>query len=256
MIATPEFNFQKTPVTLIIAGLCLALEVVCTLDPERRYYYYNDLHLGIWLQIWEGELWRPFTTTLLHGDFLHAAFNLYWLAVFGSVIENWLGSLRTLGLIVLLAYLSSLTEYVLGNYLGFDPTGGVGLSGVGYGLFGLLWVGGWHRADFREVVNLETVQLMLGWFVFCIFTTYMDWMRIGNLAHAGGLVFGMLIGLAVFRSRPRWLWPPLAVIASLAVLATLYAAPGHEHYEYVLQRHEAERQFETQQSLAPRDGVD
>ena len=38
-------------------------------------------------QIWSGQLWRPLTSCLLHGDILHLVFNLYWLWIFGAVIE-------------------------------------------------------------------------------------------------------------------------------------------------------------------------
>ena len=40
----------------------------------------------------------------MHGGPLHAAFNVYWLMVFGPALENRLGSWRMLGLVVLLIY--------------------------------------------------------------------------------------------------------------------------------------------------------
>ncbi len=92
MLATPEINFRRTPVTLILTALALALEVVCTLKPEMRLSYYDEFKLGIWWQIWAGELWRPFTTTVLHGGILHALFNMYWMTVFGPVVEHHFGS--------------------------------------------------------------------------------------------------------------------------------------------------------------------
>jgi len=33
--------------------------------------------------------------------------------------------------------------------------GGIGLSGVGYGLFGLLWVLSWHASDFAGGVDSQ-----------------------------------------------------------------------------------------------------
>lgn len=236
MIPTPEINFQRTPVTLILAALVLALEVVCTLDPARRLQYLVDFRLGMSFEIWQWQWWRPFTCVLLHGNLLHALFNVYWLSVFGPAIENWIGPYKTLALVVLLAYTSSLAEYVVGNWLLDRHHGLVGLSGVMYGLFGLLWVGGWHRTDLRAICNETVVQGMIAWGVFCIVTTYLDWMPVANLAHGAGMALGMLIGMAIFKPRQRVLWTATAALYSGLMLATLIGAPGHLGYEW--SRHE------------------
>jgi hypothetical protein len=156
MLALPEINFKRTPATLIIMAVAVALEVVCTIDDlqggGRRLAYCND-YLGILPLIWMGELWRPFTSTLMHGDLLHAGFNVYWLLIFGAALENHLGSYRTLGLIVLLGYVSMLPEYVIGSYHREQPIMIVGLSGIVYGLFGMLWIGR-HPADRPNPIDL------------------------------------------------------------------------------------------------------
>jgi membrane associated rhomboid family serine protease len=228
-----DIDFRRTPVTIILAGITLALEIVCTLDPERRFYYYNDLKLGMLSTIWEGELWRPFTTTLLHANLLHAAFNTAWLWVFGQTLEPRFGSLRFLGLCVLLAYGSMLPQFLVTNYhVPVDAqVGCVGFSGVVYGLFGLLWVGRRWRPELAEVCDAQTVKLMLGWFVLCIALTHLDLMPVANIAHGAGLAFGVLYGLAAFDVRRRLRWSALAVAATLAVLATLLGFPGHNGYE-------------------------
>ena len=244
MIPTPEINFNRTPVTLILAALALALEVVCTLDPDRRDLYVNGFRLGMWWQVWTGQLWRPFTCVLLHGDLLHVLFNVYWLAVFGPAIENWLGSYKTLALIVLLAYVSSLGEYVLGFWLSGIHSSLVGLSGVVYGMFGLLWVGGWHRAELRDVCNEQVIQGMIAWFFFCMVMTYLEWMPIANIAHAAGLAQGMLIGMAIFKTKRRRVWVPAAALFAVLFLSTLIAAPGHAGYETARAKKRGEQHIE------------
>jgi len=226
-------DFRRTPVTIILSGIIVALEVVCTLDPERRFYYYDGLKLGMLSTIWEGELWRPFTTTLLHANLLHAAFNVYWLWVFGQTLEPRFGSLRFSGLCVLLAYGSTLPQFLVTNYdVPVDAqVGCVGFSGVNYGLFGLLWVGRRWRPEFAEVCDAQTVRLMLAWFVLCVVLTHVDLMPVANMAHGAGLLFGVLYGLAAFDIRRRLRWSALAVAATLAVLATLVGFPGHNGYE-------------------------
>jgi membrane associated rhomboid family serine protease len=231
-----QFDFARTPVTLIIAAIALALEVVCTFDDGRRIYYMNDLQLAIWWQIWDGQWWRPVTTALLHGHLLHALFNIAWLLVFGQAIERWLGPARTLGLYVLLAYMSMLPEYVWSEHTT------VGLSGVLYGLVGFCWIGRAQRDDLAEVCTPAVMQMMLAWLVFCAVASHVRIMPVANVAHVCGLVFGLLYGLAV--------WGPwrrgsrvAAVAATLAVFSLLYAAPWHEHYQYV-QRLRELRQLE------------
>jgi hypothetical protein len=56
---------------------------------------------------------------------------------------------------------------------------------------------------------------------------------VANIAHGAGLALGVLIGLAVFQTRRRWIWTTLAVAFSLIALATMIAAPGHPHYKWV-----------------------
>jgi len=256
MLPTLEINFKRTPVTLIIMALAAALEVVCTIDPARRIEYYNQW-LGILPRMWTGEPWRPLTSTLMHGGFIHAAFNLYWLVIFGSALENRFGWYRTLGLIVLLGYVSMMCEYVIGGYNRDEPVMIVGLSGIIYGLFGILWVGRRWCREFHAVCDTRTAQILLGWFVLCIFFTRFGIMSVANIAHGAGLAFGALYGLAIFDARRRLRWAVPAVLITTLVLSTLIACPGHAGYEYAKRRRQIERQFEAlQQGLADQQQSD
>jgi GlpG protein len=221
----PEIDFRRTPVTILLAIAIIALEAVCTLDPARRFYYYDTMRLGISPGVWRGQLWQPFTTTLLHGSLLHAAFNVWWLWVFGQFLEPRLGSPRFLALTVLLAYTSSLPQFLWGYYSqGFG--GMVGFSGVVYGLFGWLWMGSRQDPAFRAVCNAGTVKVMLIWFVLCILMTQAHMMLVGNLAHGAGLVFGVLFGLAAYGRNYRRAWQIMAGFATLVVLASMVIHPA------------------------------
>jgi membrane associated rhomboid family serine protease len=89
-----------------------------------------------------GEIWRLITGIFPHAGILHLAFNIYWLWVFGTLVEQVYGHLRTAALIALFALGSGSLEFAF-------ALGGVGLSGVGYGFFGLLWVLSRHDDRFR-----------------------------------------------------------------------------------------------------------
>ena len=151
------------------------------------------------------EPWRLLTSTLHHVGFLHLGFNVYWTWVLGGAVEARIGTLRTLGLITLLATVSSAAEYTI-------TSGGVGLSGVVYGLFGCLWA--WSGKDSTVWENLpeNTFRIFVGWFFVCIALTYADIMPVANIAHGAGCVIGGLIGLG-------WLRLTLALSAGTLVLA-------------------------------------
>jgi len=142
------------------------------------------------------ELWRHASSALFHGDILHLLFNLYWLLVFGFIVEEAFGAARTLALTALLALGSGAWQYGLSG-----P--GIGLSGVGYGYFGLLWVLDRTDRRFRGLMEPSFVRLFVGWFFFCIVVTWLDIWHIGNVAHGSGAVMGGVLGWAVSRELPR-----------------------------------------------------
>lgn len=229
-----EIDFWRTPVTLLVIGVAASLELLATLQPSMRVELYETYHLGLDWRIWQGEVWQPVTTCLLHGDLLHAAFNLLWLLLFGTLLEQRYGSLRFLGLLVLLGYASSLPEYVISNYRVpvEEQHGLVGMSGVVYGLFGILWIGRYWKQEFYAWCDDQTALLFLGWFFFCVVMTRAGRMNVANVAHLGGVAFGVLYGEAIYNRAQRWLWRPLSVVATLIVLASLVAVPGHRGYEH------------------------
>src|SRR5688572_7324516 len=96
--------------------------------------------------------WRLLTTTLLHGDIIHLVFNVYWLWTFGTAIEGRFGTARTLALYAFLGAGSSAAECAL-----FD--GGIGLSGIGYGLFGFLFVLAKRDPRLADAIDAGTVRL-------------------------------------------------------------------------------------------------
>jgi GlpG protein len=227
-------------VTLIIAAVAVALELASTFDDmayginaARREYFAMGLRLGMLSPVWSGELWRPFTATLLHGSLLHAAFNVYWLVVFGGVLEPRFGSGRYLGLLVLLGSVCSMTSFLISN-LDTPLDGqisGLGLSGIIYGLFGILWMGRRWRREFQAVCDADTVRLFVAWFFVCIVITYLDFMPIDNIAHGAGWALGTLYGLAMFDPKHPARWVALAAACSILILATMIACPGHPLYE-------------------------
>ena len=169
---------------------------------------------------WQRQPWLLITTTLLHANPLHLAFNLYWLAVFGVAIEGVFGTLRTAALLLVLAASSSAAEHAV-------SASAIGLSGVGYGLFGFLWA--IQRSDprFRGAIDQQTTLLFVAWFFFCIASTYTGLLPIGNVAHASGALMGGLLGWGCSRARAPGLarFLPSAGFVGLVALACTVGRP-------------------------------
>lgn len=143
-----------------------------------------------------GEPWRLVVSALPHlldvgrFDVFHLPFNLYWLWIFGTLIEDVFGHVKTLALFLLFAAGSAAAEYALFR-------GGIGLSGVGYGLFAMVWVLARRDPRFHGAIDTRTTRLMVGWFFFCILATAAKVWAVANVAHGVGALLGALVGVAI-----------------------------------------------------------
>jgi membrane associated rhomboid family serine protease len=165
--------------------------------------------------VWDGELWRLLTAPFIHGDIIHLIFNLYWLIRFGSEVEHWMGSLRFAGFFVVTGLASSAAQFM------FDA-GGIGLSGVGYALFGLLYALRRDKDFAAAQMQPGVIQLFVGWFFLCIATTTLGLWRVGNVAHGAGAVIGWLFGRVVLPPNRIILVPGLAVLLLAFTSLSLY----------------------------------
>jgi GlpG protein len=166
--------------------------------------------------IWEGQLWRFATTVFIHGNLIHLGFNLYWLWRFGRDVEVWMGSLLFAGFLLLVGAGSAAVEF-----LAFAHAG-IGLSGVGYGLFGLLYALRRYKDFAAAQMQPQTVQFFVFWFFLCIVLTYTKLMPVANVAHGAGCVLGWLIGQAVLARGRVWLLAGLTVVVFGLIVAPLY----------------------------------
>ena len=132
----------------------------------------------------DGELWRLWTVTLVHGGLLHLLFNMYALWLAGPLVERLYGRWRFLLFYLLFALGGSLASFAFS-----DSRYAVGASGAIFGLFGLLFAAEQihkpildrqSRAFLGQLGGLLVINLIFGFVV----------PNIDNMAHIGGLVTG------------------------------------------------------------------
>ena len=77
--------------------------------------------------------------------------------------------------------------------LAFSDTTGIGFSGIGYALFGFLLVKSKTSEVYKNVPDSKTMNLFLFWLVLYIVLTKTEIWTVGNAAHIGGLLWGVLL---------------------------------------------------------------
>jgi membrane associated rhomboid family serine protease len=182
-LGTPRLReLPRFPVTAGVLGLSIAVTIAWLVGADIEA-------LVLDVRAFHGEPWRLVTSVLPHVDPLHLAFNAFWVWRFGAAIERRFGHVRALLLLAALAVSSGAAEMAV-------FVGGVGLSGVGYGLFGLLLA---LRGRDPGLPRIEPgiALLFLGWFFVCVGTTMIGWMPVANVAHAIGFLQGFLLGAAL-----------------------------------------------------------
>ena len=149
--------------------------------------------------IFSGSYWGLVTSNFLHTELWHIAFNLYWLWIFGKKIE--FESKKTFyGLLILSsALVSSLSE------LSFADTTGIGLSGIGYSLFGFIFVKSKTTEAYKNYLDKRTIRLFIFWLFLCIVLTQTKTWNVGNAAHISGLLWGITLAyISKFDNYKQW----------------------------------------------------
>lgn len=160
------------------------------------------------------EPWRLLTACLLHGNTLHLLFNLAWTWRFGQILEPIVGLVPMVAICVVLGAGSMAAEWAFFR-------GGIGLSGVGYGLFGVLWAMNRFAPNYRGVMDKRTAEMFAVWFFLCIAFTYFNVMPVANVAHGVGALLGGLIGLLFSPFAGKRRAGTAGLIAALALIGVL-----------------------------------
>ncbi len=136
-----------------------------------------------------GQYWRLVTPIFLHFGWLHITFNMLWLWELGRRIEDQVGSLHLLSIVLCIGIASNLyqAQSTPTAYFG-------GMSGVIYGLLG-------YCAVFNLISPNRQLQLPMAIYIFMLLSLAAGFLGIfdflaemANTAHLSGLVLGLVMG--------------------------------------------------------------
>ena len=140
----------------------------------------------------QGQIWRLITPMFLHGDMPHLAFNMMAMYFLGSVVERIHGIGFMVTITLLCQVVSALAQAMTPQNFGGTPFA-IGASGAVVGLFGYLWIRPLIQPSYPVRIPPFFVAITLGWLLMGVIGVLPD---IANVAHASGLLMGMLLAPA------------------------------------------------------------
>ncbi len=204
---------QSTPfMTLLI----IVINVFCFLIETVQPGYMQSAFIAHYALI--PDHLRPFslvTSMFLHGGWLHLIGNMWFLWVFGSHVEDALGSAR-FAVFYMVSGIVSGTVQLLLNFGSPVPT--IGASGAIAGVMGAFLIL-YPRARvvtlifiivFITTIELPAAFMLIYWFAIQLisgltsFSSFTDQGGVAWFAHVGGFLAGILIVKAFLGNRRRY----------------------------------------------------
>lgn len=189
---------RRAPATFILIAVCVLASIFTDFannkENWRQLSFTDQSELSgepsfsgdgdLFGAIGEGEVWRLITPIFVHGSWMHLVFNVYWAWVLGSQIENKKGTLTYLYLVLVSAIVSNVAQATI------DTPYFLGFSGVGYALFGYVWM----KSTFEPASGISIDRLNSALFIIWFFLGLAKLMPVANVAHGVGLAVGVLWG--------------------------------------------------------------
>ena len=189
---------RPTPLTWGLIGLCVAVALLTELGNQKvmvALLTIADPRLPTavtlisafnvtlpWLALPWHEPWRLVTPVLVHFGIIHILFNMLWLRDLGRIVEATHGVRYLAAFVLVCAVVSNIAQYQIAQQPMF-----AGMSGVVYGLLGLVWLRGRLDPWIGYGLSTSTMQFMMIWFVLGFVGNF----GVANWCH----FFGLLIGI-------------------------------------------------------------
>jgi membrane associated rhomboid family serine protease len=209
--------------TYTILGITIAVSLSAIISTEGELIF-RTLELNKFL-VDAGEWWRLFTVVLVHGGtsismvspeeasnvllagLIHLGFNMYALFLCGPLIEQIYGPVRMVAFYLVSALGASAATFAFG-----ESAFVVGASGAIFGMFGVLFAASRLHLPMLD----RRGRALIGQVGFLILSSLLISFAmpfVDNIAHIGGLIAGLLVGVAFPPGRVATLsslWQPAA----------------------------------------------
>lgn len=212
-------DIQAAPFTMIT----LAVTVLVTVAAFSREALLSRLLFSVDGVMNHGEVWRLFTTSLVHANWPHLLFNAFSLLSFGVFLETIIGTWQFAMLYIVGVVVASSTSLVL-NRRRWDYRA-VGASG------GVCAVIGAATALFPEMgMYVFFIPIAIpAWIFGSLFIAYSivgsrdQWGNVGHSAHLGGEVFGIVFAALFFSDTVLHHWWYVVIMLGSGVAAWVFA---------------------------------
>lgn len=175
---------------LIFTGICVLIYLLTLIFPSI-----TESLLLVSSQVWERP-WTLVTHIFLHTSFTHLYFNMLPLALFGSILEKYIGSKN-----FLIVFFSTGLVSSMGDIIFYPAT--LGASGAVFGLLGALTIIRPRQIVWALGVPMYIIVAAVIWILLDLTGMfYPD--NIAHAAHLFGMGFGMAIG---FKLRGKYKEP-------------------------------------------------
>lgn len=179
-------------VLLVINGVLFAAQQMVQFD---QVLYFNFALWPLGAGFPEFQLWQLLTYGFLHGNFMHLAFNMFMLWMFGREVELWMGARR-----FLIYYLACVIGAGIVQLLVAVLQGGIYATvGASGGVFGLLLAFGMAFPNRMIMLLFPPIPMKAKYMVilFGVLELYLGLSGrtpgIANFAHLGGMLFGFAL---------------------------------------------------------------
>lgn len=190
--AAPKVRPTATATAPAVVAI-IVLTVVSFIAQQVMGFEYTSRLASIPFLIAQGEWWRLFSPVLVHAGALHVGMNMLVLYIYGQNVEQVFGTVRFVAIYIVSALTGSAFSYGFGGM-----QASVGASGAVFGVIGALLVYLYNRRSsqfiaqhLRGILGFLALNAVLGLMI----------PNIDIMAHLGGLVGGMVIGLGFDRTR-------------------------------------------------------
>ena len=149
--------------------------------------------------------WQLVSYAFLHGDLLHLFFNMFALYMFGSSVEELMGSRRFLVYYLVCVVTAAIAQLVVQQVMGGFPRPTVGASG---GVFGLLLAYGLAFPHRKLMLIFPPIPMPAWLFVtlYGLLELYLGFTArnssVAHFAHLGGMAGGLLL-ILYWRAQAR-----------------------------------------------------